>query len=167
VVIVAAGVGGLSAAHELRRADMDVLVVDRNNYHGFWPFLYQVATSILETQEIAYPIRAILRKERNADFRIADVQCVDLDARAVRTDHGTYAYDYLVLAGGSATNYFGNDGLADHTYGLKEVEDADRLRNQILTRFETAAQTNDPELRAALLTFVIVSKAQAATRALA
>jgi len=133
-----------------------VLVLDRNNYHGFWPFLYQVATGTLETQEIAYPVRAILRKQRNVDFRMAEVQCIAFDAREVLTDRGTYPYDYLVLAGGSATNYFGHEGLAEHSYGLKDIDDADRLRNHILTAFETAAQTDDPARRAALLTFVIV-----------
>jgi NADH dehydrogenase len=156
VVIVGAGFGGLSAARELARAPVDVLVLDRNNYHGFWPFLYQVATGILETQEIAYPVRSMLRKQKNVDFRMADVRGVDFDAREVLTDDGSYAYDYLVLAGGSATNYFGNDDLAEHCYGLKDLDDADRLRNHILTAFEAAARTHDPRERAALLSFVIV-----------
>src|SRR5690242_11885415 len=108
VVIVGAGFGGLSAARELATAPVDVLVLDRNNYHGFWPFLYQVATGILETQEIAYPVRSMLRKQKNVDFRMADVIGVDFDAREVLTDTGAYRYDYLVLAGGSATNFFGN-----------------------------------------------------------
>jgi NADH:ubiquinone reductase (H+-translocating) len=156
VVIVGAGFGGLSAARELASAPVDVLVLDRNNYHGFWPFLYQVATGILETQEIAYPVRSMLRKQRNVDFLMADVIGVDFDAREVLTDSGAYRYDYLVLAGGSATNFFGNDELAEHCYGLKDLEDADQLRNHILTAFEAAAQTDDPERRAALLSFVIV-----------
>jgi NADH:ubiquinone reductase (H+-translocating) len=156
VAIVGAGFGGLSAARHLARAPVDVLVLDRNNYHGFWPFLYQVATGIVETQEIAYPIRSMLRKQDNVDFRMADVTGVDFDAREVLTDSGSYGYDYLVLAGGSATNFFGNDELADHCYGLKDLEDADRLRNHILTAFEAAAQTDDPQRRAALLSFVIV-----------
>jgi NADH dehydrogenase len=155
-VIIGAGFGGLSAARELAGAPVDVLVLDRNNYHGFWPFLYQVATGILETQEIAYPVRSMLRKQNNVDFRMADVVGVDFDAREVITDGGAYPYDYLVLAGGSATNFFGNDELAEHCYGLKDLEDADRLRNHILTAFEAAAQTDDPERRAALLSFVIV-----------
>jgi NADH dehydrogenase len=156
VVVVGAGFGGLSVARELRNTAMDVLVLDRNNYHGFWPLLYQVATGILETQEIAYPVRAMLRKQQNVLFRMADVRCVDFDARMVLTDRGAYAYDYLVLAAGSATNYFGNDDLAEHAYGLKDLDDADRLRNHILTAFEAAAQTDDPERRQTLLTFVVV-----------
>ena len=156
VVIVGAGFGGLSTARELRHAAMDVLVVDRNNYHGFWPFLYQVATGILETQEIGYPVREILRKQKNVGFGMAEVRCVDFDGRQVLTDRGSYPYDYLLLGGGSTTNYFGNDDLAEHSYGLKDVDDADRLRNHILTAFEAAAQTEDPDRRRALLTFVIV-----------
>jgi NADH dehydrogenase len=156
VVVVGAGFGGLSAVRELRRAPVDVLLLDRNNYHGFWPLLYQAATGILEPQQIAYPVRAMLRKQGNVDFRMAEVRRIDLEARRVLTDGGAYAYDYLVLAGGSATDYFGNDGLAGHAYSLKDIDDADRLRNHVLTAFEAAAVTDDPGLRAALLTFVIV-----------
>jgi NADH dehydrogenase len=156
VVVVGAGFGGLSATRELRRAPVDVLVLDRNNYHGFWPLLYQVATGILETQAIAYPVRSLLRKQKNVDFRMTDVRGVDFDARVVLTDGEEIPYDYLVLAGGSTTNFFGNPGLAEHTFGLKSVDDADRLRNHILSAVETAARTDDPETRAALLTFVII-----------
>src|SRR5262245_34309656 len=156
VVVVGAGFGGMSAARELRNAKVDVLVLDRNNYHGFWPFLYQVATGILETQEIAYPVRAMLRKQKNVDFRMAEVRSVDFDAREVLTNAGSYGYDYLVLAGGSATNCFGNAGIADHAFGLKDIDDADRLRNHILGAFEAATLTDDPARRDALLTFVIV-----------
>jgi NADH dehydrogenase len=156
VVVVGAGFGGLSAARELRKADADVLVVDRNNYQGFWPLLYQVATGILETQEIAYPVRSLLRKQRNVDFRLADVRGIDFAAKEVVTDDESFPYDYLVLAGGSATNFFGNDDLAHHTFGMKDVDDADRLRNHILSAVEAAARVSDPVLRDALLTFVIV-----------
>src|SRR5262245_11829193 len=89
VVVVGAGFVGLSVARELRNAPVDVLVLDRNNYHGFWPLLYQVATGILETQEIAYPVRSLLRKQRNVDFRMAEVRGVDLDAKLVTTDDET------------------------------------------------------------------------------
>jgi NADH dehydrogenase len=156
VVVVGAGFGGLSVVRELRKADVDVLVLDRNNYHGFWPLLYQVATGILETQEIAYPVRSVLRKQKNVDFRMAEVQGVDFRAREVLTDGGAYPYDYLVLAGGSTTNFFGNDAIADHAFGLKSVDDADRLRNHILSAFEAAARAKNEATRDALLTFVVV-----------
>ena len=156
VVVVGAGFGGMSVAHHLRKAPVDVLVLDRNNYHGFWPLLYQVATGILETQEIAYPVRSMVRKYANVDFRMADVQGVDLDARVVRTDGEPIPYDHLVLAAGSTTNFFGNDSLADHAFELKTVDDADRLRNHLLSAFESAARATDAARRDALLTFVIV-----------
>src|SRR5262245_32656024 len=122
VVVVGAGFGGLSVARELRKAPVDVLVLDRNNYHGFWPLLYQVATGILETQAIAYPVRSLLRKQKNVDFRMAHVRSVDFDGRHIVTDSERIGYDYLVLAGGSTTNFFGNEGLAEHAFGLKNAD---------------------------------------------
>jgi NADH dehydrogenase len=156
VVIVGAGFGGLHAARALGGADVDVLVLDRNNYHGFWPLLYQVATAGLESESIAYPVRAILRKHRNAAFELVEVKGVDFERRQVLTDGAPIDYDYLILAAGSANNYFGNDALAEHTYGLKDLGDAERLRNRVLSAFERAVRETDPARRAALLTFVIV-----------
>jgi NADH dehydrogenase len=156
VVIVGGGFGGLSAAHTLGKKGVDVLLIDRNNYHGFWPFLYQVASAQLETEEIAYPIRAVLRRYKNVEFQMADVRGVDFANRRVLTDGDPVPYDYLILAAGSETNYFGNDEMQKHAYGLKTVEEADRLRNHILAVIEAAAREKDPERRAALLTFVIV-----------
>ena len=156
VVIVGAGFGGLNAAHALGGKDVDVLVVDRNNYHGFWPFLYQVATSQVEVEAVAFPIRAALRKHKNVAFQMADVRGVDFANKRVLTDEEAIPYDYLILAAGSETNYFGNDEMAKHAYGLKDIEEADRLRNHILSVIEAAARETDPERRQALLTFVIV-----------
>src|SRR5262245_39178008 len=121
-IVVGAGFGGLSAARELARADVDVLVLDRNNYHGFWPLLYQVATAGLEPESIAYPARAILRKYDNVNFQMAEVRGVDFERRLVLTDGESIAYDYLVLAAGSTNNYFGNDALAAHTFGMKNID---------------------------------------------
>src|SRR5262249_6938379 len=104
----------------------------------------------------AYPVRSLLRKQKNADFRLAEVQGVDFDAREVLTDDGTFAYDYLVLAGGSTTNFFGNDAIADHAFGLQSVDDAAQLRNHILSAFEAAARTKNEAPRDALLPFVVV-----------
>src|SRR6266496_4112705 len=156
VVVVGAGFGGLSVARSLRRADVDVLVLDRNNYHGFWPLLYQVATAGLEPESIAYPARAILRKYANADFLMAEVRSVDFERKLVLTDGAPIAYDYLVLAAGSANNYFGNDQLAEHTFGMKDIDEAEQLRSQVLLAFERAVRDPDEQKRAALLTFVIV-----------
>jgi len=158
VVIVGAGFGGLNAARALAKADVDVLLLDHNNYHGFWPLLYQVATAGLEKEAIAYPVRAILRRQSNADFRMAHVESVDLDKRLVLTGTGSQPipYDYLILAAGSADNYFGNNALARNTLGLKDLSDAETLRNHVLGAFERAAAEPDPETRRSLLTFVII-----------
>lgn len=156
VVVVGAGFGGLNTARTLGNKPVDVLVIDRNNYHGFWPLLYQVATAGLEPESIAKPVRAIFRRYRNVGFRMAEVNSVDFDRRTVQTSLGPVAYDYLVLAAGSANNYFGNKALAEHTCGLKDVDDASQLRNVILSAFERALATRDPAGREALMTFVIV-----------
>jgi NADH dehydrogenase len=156
VVIVGAGFGGLAAARELANADVDVLMINRTNYHGFWPLLYQVATAGLEPESIAYPVRAILRRYRNADFLLAEVSGVDFERRAVMTDVGPVPYDYLVLAAGSTTNFFGNERFEQYTLGMKDLDEAQRLRNHILNCFERAAAELDPARRAAMLTFVVV-----------
>jgi NADH:ubiquinone reductase (H+-translocating) len=156
VVIVGAGFGGLNAAQALGNSEVDLLVIDRNNYHGFWPLLYQVATSGLEPEAIAYPVRAVLRKYSNADFQMAEVRGVDLQRKLVITDVEPISYDYLILAAGSANNYFGNDALGRATFGMKDVDEAARLRNHVLQAFEQATREQDPARRAALLTFVVV-----------
>jgi NADH:ubiquinone reductase (H+-translocating) len=156
VVIIGAGFGGLNAARELANKDVDVLMIDRNNYHGFWPLLYQVATAGLEPESVAYPVRAIVRSSSNIGFMMADVQRVDFRHKVVHTAGSLIPYDYLILAAGSANNYFGNDELADHTYGLKDLDDAARLRSQVLANFEYAVSEQDPQLRRRLMTVVIV-----------
>jgi NADH dehydrogenase len=156
VVVVGAGFGGLSVARALARSDLDLLLLDRNNYHGFWPLLYQVATAGLEGEAIAYPVRAILRKHHDVAFQMAEVRGVDFERKQIYTDGEPIGYDYLVLAAGSANNYFGNDALADNTYGLKDLNDAERLRNRILSSFERAVREPDVARCASLLTFVIV-----------
>ncbi len=156
VVIIGAGFGGLAAARTLGNTDVDVLVIDRNNYHGFWPLLYQVATAGIETESIAYPVRGILRRYRNADFLMAEVTGVDFERKLVLTDGPPVEYDYLIISAGSANNYFGNDALAEHTLGMKDIDDAERLRNNLLLAFEAAVHERDPARRAALLTFVII-----------
>jgi NADH dehydrogenase len=156
VVIVGAGFGGLNAARVLAGTGVDVLMLDRNNYHGFWPLLYQVATAGLESESIAYPVRAIIRRYPNVNFQMAEVRGVDFGHRQVLTDSAPIDYDYLVLAAGSANNYFGNPALAENTYGLKDIIDAEGLRNQILSAFERAVREPDPQRRNALMTLAIV-----------
>ena len=156
VVIAGAGFGGLTCARALRRAPVDVLLVDRNNYHLFTPLLYQVASALLDPGEIARPIRQLIRPLPNADFRQALVTGVDLEGRRLATDHGPIAYDYLVLATGAQSDYFGNASLAEHTLGLKDLDEGLALRNRILSQFEASRWTGDPARRRALLTFAVV-----------
>jgi len=156
VVVVGAGFGGLHVAAKLAHADVDVVVLDRNNYHGFWPLLYQVATAGLDPASIAYPARAILRKYPNTQFLMADVSGIDFERKLVLSGDQALPYDYLVLAAGSANNYFGNTTLAAHTFGMKDIDEAEQLRNQLLRAFERAVVERDPARRAALLTLVIV-----------
>lgn len=156
VVVIGAGFGGLNAASELAGKDVDVLVIDRNNYHGFWPLLYQVATAGLEPEAVAYPVRAILRQHSNVSFMMAEVTGVDFAAKLVKTDTAALPYDYLIISAGSANNYFGNDKLAEQTYGLKDVDEAEELRSHVLANFEHAVSEQDPQLRRRLMTLVIV-----------
>lgn len=156
IVIIGCGFGGLNAARDLASSDVDLLVIDRNNYHGFWPLLYQVATAGLETESIAYPVRAILRDYPNTNFMMAEVAHIDFEARLVHTDSGTVEYDFLVMAAGSANNYFGNAALEFETYGLKHADDAELLRNHVLAAFEHAASEGDPDRRRELMTLAVV-----------
>lgn len=156
VIIVGTGFAGIRAARGLCGSGLDVLLLDRTNYHLFQPLLYQVATAGLEEESIAYPIRAMIRGWKNVSFRRCEVTGFDLTGRRVVTDSGELAYDYLVLAGGSVTNYFGNEGIASQAFDLKSLGDADRLRNTILCAFEEAVSEQDPVRRGALLTFVVV-----------
>lgn len=156
VAIVGAGFGGLRAARALRNAPVRVVLIDRHNYHLFQPLLYQVATAGLSPDEIAHPVRAILQRQRNVEFRLAEVTGVDLAGRALKLSTGELKYDYLILAAGGATNYFGLDSVARHAFGLKDVDDAVNIRNHLLKMFELAAQEPDPDKRRAMLTFIVV-----------
>ena len=156
VVVVGAGFGGLRAARSLRRAPVHITLIDGNNYHLFQPLLYQVATAGLGPTDIAHPARAILRGQPNADFQMTRMTGVDLAARRVKTITGDLPYDYLVLAVGGETNFFGMDDLACNAFGLKDLDEAVRLRNHVLRMFELAVHEPDPEARRALLTFVVV-----------
>jgi NADH dehydrogenase len=156
VVIVGGGFGGLRAARALRHAPVDVVLLDRRNYHLFQPLLYQVATAGLEPEQIARPVRAILRRQKNFDFRMVEVTGLDPAAKRVLTDSGPVAYDYLILAVGSETNYFGLEGIARRAFVLKDIPDALAIRNHVLRRFEHAMLDPDPERRRAELTFVVV-----------
>jgi NADH dehydrogenase len=156
VVIAGAGFGGLTCARALKHAPLDVLLVDRNNYHLFTPLLYQVASALLDPGEIARPVRELIRSLPNADFRQAEVTGVDLDRRALLTARGPIPYDYLVLATGAQSEYFGNAALAEHTFGLKDLDDGLAMRNRILAQFELSPWMTDAAARRAALTFVVI-----------
>jgi NADH dehydrogenase len=156
VVIVGAGFGGLEAARAMRRAPIDLTVIDRQNFHCFQPLLYQVATAALSPADVAWPVRHILRDQRNATVLMADVSGVDTQRKMLRTDSGEVPYDYLVLATGAMHSYFGHDDWAEYAAGLKRIEDATRIRRSILIAFERAELTHDEAARRPLLTFVIV-----------
>ncbi|HYV68963.1 MAG TPA: NAD(P)/FAD-dependent oxidoreductase [Pseudolabrys sp.] len=156
VVIVGAGFGGLECAKALRRAQADVTVVDRENHHCFQPLLYQVATAALSPADIAWPIRHILRPQRNATVLMEDVRGVSPEKKYVLTQYGEIPYDYLVIATGSTHSYFGHDEWSRYAPGLKRIEDATRIRRSILIAFERAEVMKDEDQRRRLLTFVIV-----------
>jgi NADH dehydrogenase len=157
VVIVGAGFGGLEAARGLDGAPVRVTVVDRRNHYLFQPLLYQVATATLSPADIAYPIRSILRRQRNADVVLAEVVGVDPARRVVALrDGATLSYDTLVVASGARHAYFGHEDWEGRAPGLKNLEDALEIRRRILLAFEEADRETDPERRQRLLTFAIV-----------
>jgi len=156
VVIVGGGFGGLEAARTLRRANVDITVLDRQNHHCFQPLLYQVATAALSPADVAWPIRHILSSQQNATVLMADVAGIDTQRKYVHTDAGDMPYDYLVLATGAMHSYFGHDEWAGVAPGLKRIEDATRIRRSILIAFEQAEIMADPDEQRRLLTFVIV-----------
>jgi len=157
VVIVGAGFGGLMAARGLARAPVDVVVIDRHNYHLFQPLLYQVATAALSPADIAEPIRVVLRRQRNATVLLDEVIGVDPEAQIVKTRAGArQRYDWLILATGSRYNYFGHADWPSLAPGLKSLDDATLIRRRALLAFEEAEAASKPALRQRLLTFVLV-----------
>ena len=160
VVIVGCGFGGLFAARALKHAPVDVLLIDRNNYHLFQPLLYQVASAALTPADIAQPIRLILRSQPNALVMLAEVTRIDAAARCVYAgdpdgEHPV-AYDYLILAPGAVDNYFGHTEWHRFAPGMKEVEDATLIRSRMLLSFEIAEFETDPRKQAAHLAFIII-----------
>jgi NADH:ubiquinone reductase (H+-translocating) len=157
VVIIGSGFGGLNAAKALKKADADVTVIDKRNFHLFQPLLYQVATGALSPGEIAAPIRAILSGNRNTRVLLGEVTAIDAASRKIALgDGGTVEYDTLIVAAGSTDNYFGHPEWAEFAPGLKSVENATEIRRRILIAFENAERTADPARRKAFLTFVII-----------
>ena len=157
VVIIGGGFGGLYAARALKRAPVDVTVIDRTNHHLFQPLLYQVATATLAPTDITAPIRWLLRRQLNTRVVLAEVTGIDVAARTVTCDDGaTFPYDYLILATGSRHSYFGHADWEKSAPGLKSIDDAIVIRHRFLLALERAEKTQDADERRRLLTFVIV-----------
>ncbi|MFV8282447.1 NAD(P)/FAD-dependent oxidoreductase [Christiangramia marina] len=155
VVVVGGGFAGLALARNLLKQDVQMVLLDRHNYHTFQPLLYQVSTSGLEPDSIAYPLRKITRSSDRCFFRLTEVQSISAEKNTVHTSIGDIIYDYLVIATGSKTNFFGNDSIEEHGMWMKTVPQALNIRSLILENLEQATITDDPEKRKSLLNFVL------------
>jgi NADH:ubiquinone reductase (H+-translocating) len=156
VVIIGGGFGGLYAARGLRRAPVEITLVDRRNHHLFQPLLYQVATATLNPSDIAVAIRSVLKRQKNVRVLLAEARAVQLARRRVILDTGELTYDYLIVATGATHSYFGHDEWARFAPGLKSIEDALEIRRRILFAYEMAERDADPARRAEWQTFVII-----------
>jgi NADH:ubiquinone reductase (H+-translocating) len=161
IVIVGGGFAGISAAHALRHADVEIVLIDRRNHHIFQPLLYQVVKAVLSPAEIAAPIRQLEMKQRNLSVLLAEVTAVDLASRTIEASSAgagirKIAFDYLVVATGMRPSYFGHDEFARYAPGLKNLNDAESIRAKILSAFELAATSEDEGERARHMTFVLV-----------
>ncbi|WP_185866444.1 NAD(P)/FAD-dependent oxidoreductase [Blattabacterium cuenoti] len=156
VVIIGAGFAGLQVAKKLKRDKFQVVLIDKNNYHTFQPLLYQVATAGLEPDSIAHSIRTIIKKTKNFFFRLAHVHYINTEKQKIYTNVGCLFYDYLIMATGSVTNYFGNKNIEHFALPMKSIPEALNLRSLILQDFESALLTKDYKERERLMTFVIV-----------
>ena len=156
VVIVGGGFGGLYAARALRKAPVQITLLDRRNHHLFQPLLYQVATAALSPAHIAVALRRVLRNQRNVEVVLGEATALDLKARKVVLRDGALDYDYLVVATGATHSYFGHGEWEAFAPGLKTLEDAVEIRRRVLLAYELAERETDPTRRAALLTFVVV-----------
>lgn len=156
IIIVGGGFAGVSMAKKLANKSVQVVLIDKHNYHTFQPLLYQVSTAGLEPDSIAYPLRKIIKEHSNSYFRLAEVKHIDADNNVVETSIGNLSYDYLVIATGTKTNFFGNKSVEDNSMPMKKVPQALNIRSLILQNFEKAAIADTIEERKALLNFVIV-----------
>jgi NADH dehydrogenase len=156
IVILGAGFGGLFAARCLGKANAKVTVIDRHNYHLFQPLLYQVAGAALSPSDVSWPIRSLLKGQSNTQVVMAEVQDIRKDERQVITDQGVFDYDYLIVATGAQTSFFGHKEWSSHAFDLKDLEDATAMREHILRCMEQAELTADEEVRRQLLTFIVI-----------
>lgn len=156
VVIVGAGFGGIRAVRALNKADVQITLIDMHNYHLFQPLLYQVSTASLSIDDIAYPVRAMIKSQRNVLFRMGEVTNIDFEHKSVIIGTDTIPYDYLILAAGGATNFFGMESVQNNSFGMKTLDEAVTIRNHILHQFELASVEKDSDKRRARLTFIVV-----------
>lgn len=156
IVIIGCGFGGLQLVKSLSKADVQIVLIDKNNYFTFQPLLYQVATAGLEADSIAYPIRKIFEGQKNFHFRMGEVQEIDSERNVLLTNIGEIRYDHLVIATGSTTNFFGNTNFEKYAMPMKSVTETLNLRSLILQNFERALLTKDVQEQIALMTFVVV-----------
>ncbi|TYP72773.1 NAD(P)/FAD-dependent oxidoreductase [Aquimarina intermedia] len=155
LVIIGGGFAGVALARNLIKENLQIVVLDRHNYHTFQPLLYQVSIAGLEPDSIAYPFRKIIKKGKNSYFRMAEVQSIDPDKTQVHTNIGSISYDYLVIATGTRTNFFGNEVIERNAMRMKNLPQALNLRSLMLENLEQAVITTDPEKRKELMTFVL------------
>jgi NADH dehydrogenase len=156
VIIIGAGFAGLEAARGLAHASVRITLIDKRNHHLFQPLLYQVAIAGLVPSQIAFPVRTIFRRQKNLTFQMGEVSAVSLDEKYIKLNGSVIAYDYLIMAVGGHTNFFGMDSLEKDGFQIKDIETAVKTRNHLLSMFELASYEAVPERRKALLTFVIV-----------
>jgi NADH:ubiquinone reductase (H+-translocating) len=156
VVIIGGGFGGLNVARQLRNAPVQITLIDKQNYHLFQPLLYQVAIAGLLPSQIAYPLRTIFRRQKNITFQLGEVTEIDLEACYVRMNGSAIGYDYLVIAVGAETNFFGMDSIEQRGFQVKDIQNAVSTRNHLLKLFEQASREADADKRRAMLTFIVV-----------
>jgi NADH dehydrogenase len=156
VVVIGGGFGGANAIKYLNDQLFQIILFDKSNYNSFWPLLYQVATAGLQPDAIATPLRREFSNKKDFHFRALEVQRIDLDSKHIITDVGSLRYDYLVIATGSKSNFFGNEQIRKYSFGLKSIPDALNFRSQLMQAFERADMTQDPVERRRMLNFVMV-----------
>jgi len=156
IVIIGAGFGGLNVARQLRNAPVKITLIDKQNYHLFQPLLYQVAIAGLLPSQIAYPLRTIFRDQKNITFQLGEVTGINFEARYVSMNGSVIAYDYLVIAVGAETNFFGMDSIEQDGFEVKDIQKAVSTRNHLLKMFEQASREADADKRRTMLTFVVV-----------
>ncbi|WP_338410095.1 NAD(P)/FAD-dependent oxidoreductase [uncultured Flavobacterium sp.] len=156
LVVIGGGFAGITLAKKLRNKNIQVVLLDKHNYHNFQPLMYQVATGGLEPDSIAYPIRKVLQESNNFYFRLADVNEIDPKKNKIYADIGELKYDYLVVATGSKTNFFGNKEMERNCMAMKTIPQSLNIRSLILENFEQALLTNDINERNSLMNFVLV-----------